>query len=56
MSFAVPASLETEINELITHYPEKRSASLMLLHAVQERFGHVSDDAIDHANTHGPAA
>ena len=47
MSFAVPASLETEINELITHYPEKRSASLMLLHAVQERFGHVSDDAIE---------
>jgi NADH-quinone oxidoreductase subunit E len=47
MSFAVPANLETEINELISHYPEKRSASLMLLHAVQEHFGFVSDDAIE---------
>ncbi len=47
MSFVVPASLETEIDELITHYPEKRSASLMLLHAVQEQCGWVSDDAIE---------
>jgi NADH-quinone oxidoreductase subunit E len=47
MSFAVPATLESEINEVITHYPEKRSASLMLLHAVQEHFGFVSDDAIE---------
>jgi len=47
MTFVVPASLETEIDEVITHYPEKRSASLMLLHAVQEHFGFVSDDAIE---------
>jgi len=47
MSFAVPATLESEMDEVITHYPEKRSASLMLLHAVQEHYGFVSDDAIE---------
>jgi NADH-quinone oxidoreductase subunit E len=47
MSFSVPAPLEAEINELITHYPQKRSASLMLLHALQEHFGHVSKEAVE---------
>lgn len=47
MSFEVPKHLEAEIDELITHYPVKRSASLMLLHAVQEHFGHVSKEAIE---------
>ena len=47
MSFEVPKNLEAEIDELITHYPVKRSASLMLLHAVQEHFGHVSKDAVE---------
>src|SRR5208282_181873 len=37
--FAVPAALEAEVDELITHYPEKRAASLMVLHAIQEQFG-----------------
>lgn len=45
MNFTVPASLEAEIDELITHYPVKRSASLMVLHALQEHFGHVSPEA-----------
>jgi NADH-quinone oxidoreductase subunit E len=45
MSFTVPANLEAEIDELITHYPVKRSASLMLLHALQEHFGHISPEA-----------
>ena len=45
--FAIPAPLEAEINELITHYPQKRSASLMLLHAMQEHFGHVSRQAVE---------
>ncbi len=47
MSFSVPAKLEAEIDELITHYPQKRSASLMLLHAVQEHFGFISKEAIE---------
>lgn len=47
MTFTVPATLEAEIDELITHYPQKRSASLMLLHALQEHFGWLSKDAIE---------
>ena len=47
MSFILPAQLETEIDELITHYLVKRSASLMVLHALQEQFGFISQDAIE---------
>ncbi len=46
MTFTVPAQLEAEIDELITHYPQKRSASLMLLHALQEHFGFLSPEAM----------
>ncbi len=45
--FEVPATLVAEIDELITHYPKKRSASLMLLHAVQEHFGYISHQAVE---------
>lgn len=45
--FAVPAELETQIDELVTHYPVKRSASLMVLHAIQEHFGWISQDAVE---------
>jgi NADH-quinone oxidoreductase subunit E len=44
--FAVPAELEAELDDLIAHYLHKRSASLMLLHAVQERFGYISEEAV----------
>ena len=47
--FAVPAGLEGEIDELITHYPKKRSASLMVLHALQEHFGYLSRQAVEWA-------
>jgi NADH-quinone oxidoreductase subunit E len=47
MSFSVPAQLEAELNELVTHYPQKRSASLMFLHAIQEHFGHISKPAME---------
>jgi len=49
MTFSVPTNLETEIDELISHYPpdKKRSASLMLLHALQEHFGWISKEAIE---------
>jgi len=47
MSFSVPAALETELNELLTHYPQKRSASLMFLHAIQEHFGYISREAME---------
>ena len=45
--FALPAGLEAEIDEVITHYPKKRSASLMLLHALQEHFGFISRQAVE---------
>ena len=43
----MPAPLAAEIDELITHYPQKRSASLMLLHAMQEHFGYISRQAVE---------
>ena len=46
MAFTVPAALEADLDELTTHYPQKRSASLMFLHALQEHFGHISHDAV----------
>ena len=46
MAFFVPTNLEKELDELTTHYPVKRSASLMFLHALQEHFGYISQDAI----------
>ena len=45
--FAVPPALEAELDEIITHYPQKRSAVLMLLHAIQEHFGHISRQAVE---------
>lgn len=36
-----------QIDEVITHYPVKRSAVLMLLHAVQEDVGYISQEAIE---------
>lgn len=45
--FAVPPALEAEIDELVTHYPVKRSASLMVLHAIQEQLGWISQEAVE---------
>jgi NADH-quinone oxidoreductase subunit E len=47
MSFSMPADLEAELDELAGHYPQKRSAALMFLHAIQERFGCVSTGAME---------
>jgi NADH-quinone oxidoreductase subunit E len=45
--FQVPPALVELIDEVITHYPRKRSASLMLLHAIQEHFGYISRQAVE---------
>ena len=45
MSCAVSKKLEQEIDGLIKRYPEKRSASLMVLHALQDEFGFISREA-----------
>jgi NADH-quinone oxidoreductase subunit E len=43
----IPSELESRIDEVITHYPaSKRSASLPLLHLIQEHFGYITDEAI----------
>jgi len=47
MNFSIPTEVEAGIDELITHYPQKRSASLMVLHALQEHFGWLSKEAIE---------
>jgi NADH-quinone oxidoreductase subunit E len=47
MSFAVSKDLEAELDELVSHYPQKRSASLMFLHALQEHFGCITPEAME---------
>ncbi len=41
-----PATL-SQIDEVITHYPTKRSATLPLLHLIQEEVGFISNEAIE---------
>lgn len=44
----ITKEFEAEIDEVITHYPvSKRSASLPLLHLWQEKFGHISEEAVE---------
>lgn len=45
--FAVSPRLQREVEELLTHYPQKRSASLMILHLIQEEFGFISRQATE---------
>ncbi|MEM7144985.1 MAG: NAD(P)H-dependent oxidoreductase subunit E [Verrucomicrobiota bacterium] len=44
----VPAELEKEIDERITHYPvSKRSAVLPVLHALQHHFRYITEEAVE---------
>ena len=45
--FKITPELEAEVNELVTHYPQKRAASLMVLHAIQDQFGWISQEAVE---------
>lgn len=47
MSFAVPPALAVEIDELVSHYPQPRSAALMVLHALQDHFGFLTPEAME---------
>ncbi len=51
MPFTPTEKLSTEVAELITHYPEgeSRSASLMVLHAIQDEAGYISAEAMQWA-------
>jgi NADH-quinone oxidoreductase subunit E len=43
----LPAEVRRRIDEVITHYPQKRSAVMMVLHIVQEHAGSISEQAIE---------
>lgn len=45
--FEVTPDLDAAANESISHYPERRSATLPLLHLIQHRFGYISAKSID---------
>jgi NADH-quinone oxidoreductase subunit E len=45
--FVASTALDQEVDELISHYPEKRAASLMVLHAIQDQFGWISQEAVE---------
>ena len=46
-NFTVPAALEAEADEAISHYEEsKRAAVLPLLHLIQHEFGFISEPAV----------
>ncbi len=45
--FVVTPELERRVEALLPRYPQKRSASLMALHAVQEEFGYVGKEALE---------
>lgn len=47
MPLTIRPELEKEIDAIVARYPQKRSASMMLLHALQEEFGFVSNDAVE---------
>src|SRR5271154_6524519 len=43
----LPAALTAQIDEAITHYPvSRRSATLPLLHLMQEHFGFIPNEAV----------
>jgi len=48
MPFTPTTQLESEVTELLTHYPEgeSRSAALMVLHTIQAQEGFISTDAM----------
>jgi NADH-quinone oxidoreductase subunit E len=47
MSLNLKPETFARIDEVITHYPVKRSAVLPLLHLIQEDAGYISDEAIE---------
>ena len=51
MSFEPSKSLKAEVRKLLKHYPkdQKRSAALMVLHAIQEEHGYVERNAMEWA-------
>ncbi|MBO6103130.1 MAG: NAD(P)H-dependent oxidoreductase subunit E [Opitutales bacterium] len=42
----ITQDFERQADEIIAQYPVKRSAAMLIMHMVQERFGYFDDDAI----------
>ncbi|MBM3878839.1 MAG: NAD(P)H-dependent oxidoreductase subunit E [Verrucomicrobia bacterium] len=49
MPVTVPSALEAQIEELIARYPQKRSAAVMVLHALQDHFGCLAPETMEWA-------
>ena len=47
MALNLKPETSTRIDQVIPHYPSKRSATLPLLHLIQEDVGFISDEAIE---------
>lgn len=47
--FKIPSELEAQVDEYISRYPQKRSASLMVLHLLQQHFKYISPEALEWA-------
>lgn len=47
MSFDPPPELSQRIDTLVARYPQKRSAVLMVLHALQEHYGYLTLGALE---------
>ena len=45
----ITSELEAKCDEIIAQYPQKRSAAMILMHLIQERFGYFDDSAIKFA-------
>lgn len=45
----ISAELEKQVDAIIAEYPVKRSAAMMIMHLIQEKFGYFDDEAINYA-------
>ncbi len=45
----IDSQLEMECDALIGQYPQKRSAAMMVMHLIQERFGYFDDTCVEFA-------
>jgi NADH-quinone oxidoreductase subunit F len=43
----IPAQLEQQIDEIITHYPTKRAPVLWLCHLIQDHFGYLGQEQVE---------
>ena len=42
----INSELEARCDAIIAQYPKKKSAAMMVMHLIQEKFGYFDDDAI----------